>query len=506
MSESVYLKVGVTAYVYMYDQNAITGQPATGQNGNYTVQVTLNGTGNQSTTGVTGPTEVDATNNAGLYAITVSGSTGFVSATGVYELKVFRTADLTLVWNETLIVTSDGTGAGTFGSASFTAVAANGRVVVGGVALSGATVTITTPAATIYTQLTSDASGLWGPVYFNTAGTYNLQVQKVGYTTTTGTIVVVGSVATGPGADLTLVAVTTGSTLLVSTLMSYCRRVMLDASGTKSDTLILEVVNEAAEMVFMEMQWPHWNKRGVIELLAPYTTGTLTLTTASATVTFAGSTLPAWVDAGCDIFIASTGQWFTVSTRDSSSQVTISDSYNGTTTASLSFVLSRIRMALPATCARTNDLLFGAQWPYKPQMVSAAKLEMMKDAWQTTDSYTCMWAIEQNYICVWPPPAAYARVNFMYFGKPVQVTSGSDTLDYPAEQQLLLKRALDYCASLRGSTTAESRTEARKAYDLAKAQALSWDRTTTSMSPEGIGGTGGSTPFGLDWLGSVTST
>ena len=501
-----YLKVGVTAYLYLYDQNAVTGQPVTGKvAGDYTVQITKNGTGNQATTGITGPTEVDATNNAGLYTLTISGSTGFLSATGVYEVKVFRAADLTLVWNETLIVTSDGTAAGTFGAASFTAVAANGRIMSGGSPLSGATITILTPSATIYTQLTSSSTGLWGPVYFNTAGTYSLQVQKVGYTTTTGSIVVSGSTATGPGADLTITAVSTGSTLLVSTLMSYVRRVMLDASGTKSDTLVLEVINEAAEMIFMEMQWPHWNRRGVIELLAPYETGTLTLTAASAVVTFSGSTLPSWVDAGCDLFIPSTGQWFTVDTRDSSSQVTITDAYNGTTTASLAFSLARIRMALPATCARTNDLLFGSQWPYQPQMVSAAKLEMMKDAWQTSDTYTSMWAIEKNYVCVWPPPDTYRRINFMYFHKPVQVTSGSDTLDYPSEQVLLLRRAMDYCAALRGATTADSRDAARKAYDLAKAQALSWDRTTTSMSPETSAGFGGGVPFGLGWLGDVTT-
>jgi len=503
---SEYLKIGVTATRYIYDQNAITGQPVTGNtSANYTVQIVKTGTGNQATTGVTGPTEVDATNNAGVYSLSISGSTGFISATGVYELKIFRTADLTLVWNETLWVTSDGTGAGTFGAASFTASASDGRIMSGGSPLSGATITILTPSATIYTQLTSGATGLWGPVYFNTNGTYSIQVQKTGYTTTTGSIVVSGAVATGPAADLTITAVSTGSTLLVSTLMAYVRRVMLDASGSKSDTIVLETINEAAEMVFMEMQWPHWNRRGVIELLAPHTTGTLTLTAASAVVTFTSATLPSWVDAGCDIFITSTGQWFTISTRDSSSQVTITDTYNGTTTATLAFSLARIRMALPATCARTNDLLFGAQWPYKPQMVSAAKLEMMKDAWQTSDTYTSMWAIETNYICVWPPPSTYQRINFMYFHKPVQVTSGSDTLDYPSEQVLLLRRALDYCASLRGSTTAESRAEARKAYDLAKGQALSWDRTTTSMSPENSSGFGTNVPFGLGFLGDVTT-
>jgi hypothetical protein len=505
---SEYLKLAVSTTLYLYDQDAITGLPVTGKvAADYTVQITKDGTGNQATTGVVGPTEVSAGNNAGVYSLAVSGSTAFLSATGVYEFKVFRTADLTLVWNETFIVTSDGTGAGTYGIASFTATASNGRIMSGGLALAGATVTITNSSGVIYTQLTSDASGLWGPVYFNTNGTYTIYVQKVGYTTTSGTIVVVGATATGPGADLTITAVSSGSTLLVSTLQSYLSRVMLDASGSKFNTLSLEIINEAAEMVFMEMQWPFWNRAGVIELLAPYTTGTLTLTAGSATVAFAGSTLPAWVDAGCDIFIPSTGNWYRISTRDSSTQVTITDAYNGTTTASLAFNLARIRMELPDTCARTNDLLFGANWPYRPVMVSAAKLEAMKDAWQTSDSITCMWAIEQNYICVWPPPQEYKRVNFMYFHKPVQVTSGSDTLDFPPEQVFLLRRAMDYCAALRSSTSGENKQAVKKAYDDGKAIALAWDKTTANISPEGVDGPypNGMGLSQLGWMGPVTT-
>lgn len=498
-----YLKVGTSGRVYLYYQNPTTGAPVTGVvAGSFTLQITKEGTGNQATTGCTGPTEVDATNNAGVYSIAVSGSTGFLAATGTYQFKVFLTADNTLVWNGTVRVTSDGTGAGTYGAASFTAVASNGRVMSGGVPLAAATVRILTPAGALYVETTSDASGLWGPVYFNTNGTYAVYVQKTGYTITSGTIIVSGSTATGPGADLTITATSTGSTVLVSTLMAYCRRVMLDSSGSESDVLALEIINEAAETIFMESQNPYWNKVGVIELMAAYTTGTLTLTNASAAVTFTG-TLPSWVDAGSDLFITSLGTWYRVLTRDSNTQVTLTDSYNGTTTASLAFSLAKTRYVLPSTCARTNDLLFGAQWPYSPTMISAARLEMMKDQWQATGSAPAVTAIEKDYLCVWPPPNEYRRCNFMYFGKPAQVTSGSDTLDFPADQVLLLRRAIDYCASLRGATTAETRALAKKEYDTALSKALAWDKTTTNITPETMPGWA-TNNTGPSWLGSVS--
>ena len=505
MSDPV--KVGVTQTRYFYYQNPITGAPVTGVvAGSFTVQVTKNGTGNQATTGITGPTEVDATNNAGVYSLSISGTTGFPSVTGQYELKVFLTADNTVVWNESLDVTSDGTNSGTFGTASFTATASNGRVVVGGVPLAGATVRILTPALAIYTESTSDASGLWGPIYFNTNGTYLVYVQKTGYTTTSGTIVVSGAIATGPGADLTIAASSSGSTVLVSTLQSYVRRIMLDATGSKSDTITLEVINEAAEMIFMETQSPYWQKVGVIELQPAYSTGSLTLTAASAIVTFSGSTLPSWVDAGCDVFIPTTGAWYRIATRDSSTQVTITDTYNGTTAPGLSFSLAKIRYATPTGCARTNDLLFGAQWPYTARMTSAAKLEMLKDAWQTSDAITSAWAIEQSYICVWPPPLDYKRVNFLYFGKPAQVTTGSDTLDFPAEQVMWLRRALDLCASLRGSTVSGGVEAARKAYLEAKAIAIQWDKTTAQIEPESASTVFGANGMGYaGWLGTVST-
>lgn len=503
---SEYFKVGVNETVYLYYQNAVTGAPVTGGvAGDFTIQIAKTGTGNQATTGITGPTEVDASNNPGLYKLTCSGATSFLSVVGIYSIKVFVTATVAQVWNTTMIVNTTGTGAGTLGTVSFTATASNGRVVVGGVALAGATVRIVTSAGNELTSFTSDASGLWGPVYFDTDGTYNVYATKSGYTSTSGTIVVSASatIATGPGADLTIAVSSAGSTVLVSTLQSFLRRIMLDASGSKSDTIILEAINEGAERIFMETQSPYWQKVGGIDLLAAYTTGTLTLTNASAVVTFSGSTIPSWVDAGCDIFIASLGSWYRIATRDSSSQVTIAYTYNGTTTASLSFSISKNRYQLPTGCARTNDLLFGTNWPYAVRMASAAQLEMLKDGWQQTGSNTMVWAIEKDYICVWPSPTAAAHVNFLYFGKPAQVTTGSDTLDFPAEQVLWLRASLVLSAAERGSTVI-TLDAAQASYDKAKALALQWDKTTAQTEPENVSGLFGDLGYGT-WAGVVTT-
>lgn len=498
----IYMKVGATGQFYFYHMNPITGAPVTGGvAGDYTIQLTKGTTGNQSTTGITGPTEIDASNNPGVYGVTVSGSTGFVAATGNYQVKVFLTADNSLVWNGTVRVTSDGTGAGTWGDASFTATASDGRVMSGGSPLENAIVRITDSNGVIWSQTLSDASGLYGPVYFNANGTYTIYIQKSGYTQTSGTITVSGSTATGPGTDLTITQTSAANSLLASTLMSYVRRIMLDATGDKSDTIILEVINEAAEMYSMESQNAYWLTRGVIELLAEYDTGTVTITNGSATVALSGGTFPSWAGSA-DLFIPELGVWFEVESRTDDTNIVLSDAYNGTTTASLTYTLVKTRYAAPTDAARLGDLLLGVNWPYSPTPVSPMQLEALKDSWQGTSDPPLVWAIEKNFICVWPPPSDYRRVNFMYYRKPTAVVSGSDTLDFPADQVFVLRRALDFIAAGRGSTVVGTLREAKQAYEEALAKAITWDKTAANQIPsQAVRGSGRAGELG--WLGPV---
>jgi len=209
-----YFKVGnsIADDFYLIDS---TAAPVTGKvQANFTFDLTKNGTGNQSTTGIT-LTEVSAATDPGVYHLDISGSTGFPAATGTYLLKIFVTADSTQVVVATYRVNSDGTGAGTIGPVSFTATAADGRITDGASALSGATVLIKRSTGVNYTSFTSSATGVWGPAYFTEADTYTLSVFKSGYSTSnTGTITVTAtpaSSAVGPLADLALTVSSSGS-------------------------------------------------------------------------------------------------------------------------------------------------------------------------------------------------------------------------------------------------------------------------------------------------------
>ncbi|GAH17487.1 unnamed protein product, partial [marine sediment metagenome] len=179
------------------------------------------GTGNQSLTGIT-ITEVDATNNAGEYQLNVDGGTGFTSVIDEYVIVIFDTAAPQYRWRSTIRVTADGNPALTDGIA-FTATADDGRITGDDTALVDATVRILDPSSNVVSQFTSDASGLWGPVYLNDSTTYTIHAQATGYTSTNATIVTSGGVATGPLTDVDVITADTTSELQAGKLWAYAR-------------------------------------------------------------------------------------------------------------------------------------------------------------------------------------------------------------------------------------------------------------------------------------------
>lgn len=469
-------KVGTTAQLQFRVPSTISSFSTGLTSSDFTLDIVKGATGNQATTGCVF-SEVDATNNPGAYAYTCSGATSFVAATGEYFATVYLTANKLKVWASTIFVTSDGTGAGSWGDAAFTATASDGRVMSGGSPLADATIYIVNSSGVLYVKTTSNSIGLWGPVYFNTNGTYTVYVQKSGYSTTSGTITVSGSTATGPGADLSITLNNTASTLLASTFLGFIRRSQQDRSGTISDTEGLEIINDAVDMIAMERQWDYYHTRGAIQTRTLYDTGTLSLTNGSTTATLSGGTWPSWAASG-EIFVD--GTWVVVETRTDGTTLVLADPW-GNDDFSGSYSLVQFRYALPSDCIRISDTLFGNQWPFIGAPSSAAYVEALKDAWQTTNSQPFKWAVEGAFICFWPVSGENRNVNLLYFRRPTPVASGSDTIDWDSQHPFLLRRAIEYIIALRRKSDSEEKLKAlaaaKQAYDEALNKALPWDKT-----------------------------
>lgn len=471
-----YHKIGTTAYLQFRAPSTVSAFSTGLTSSDFTLDIVKGATGNQATTGCTF-SEIDATNNAGAYAYTCSGATSFTAATGEYLLTVYRTADKLKVWASTLFVTSDGTGAGSWGDAVFTATASDGRVMSGGSPVDAATIYIVNSAGVVYVKTTTNSSGLWGPVYFNTAGTYTVYAQKAGYSTTSGTITVVSSTATGPGADLTITASSTAGTLLASTFLGFIKRSNQDRSSTLADTEAIEILNDAVDMIAMERQWDYYHTRGGIQTRVPYETGTVALTNGATSCVLSGGTWPSWAASG-ELFVD--GTWVPIESRTDGTNLVLAEPW-GNDTFSGSYSLVQFRYALPTDCIRISDTMFGNQWPFIGKPTSAAFIESLKDAWQSTNSQPFMWAIEGGFMCFWPVPEEYRNVNLLYFRRPTPVASSGDTIDWDSQHPFLLRRAIEYIVALRRKADSDEKLKAisaaKNAYDEALNKALPWDKT-----------------------------
>lgn len=488
-----YFKVGTTLKDEFWYRSKSTFLGVSGKvQANFTIKLSKNGVGNQSTTGVT-ITEVDSVNNVGLYAISVSGTTGFAAATGEYTLTIFDTSSPEYAWETTYVITSDGTGEGTLGGASFTATAANGRITDGTSALSGATVYIRDSAGSLYASVTTTAAGLWGPVYFNKDDTWTGYAQKAGYSVVSFTVTSSGATATGPGADVALTAVSTGSGLTLGELMSYGRRMVRDAVGTKADTDLKSAINDALSVIARERKWPWYERQGTFTLNAKYITGTLTVTQASATVTLAGGTFPTWVSSDAQLEI--NGQWHRISTRDSGAQVTLVTAWGEASASVTAWAVFQDEYALPADCLRFGRVFPGEGWVYGGEPSSYESVLQAKNGALWGQRYPLVWAIHKNRIVLWPYPDTATNLQYMYWLKPATLTNTLDEADWDPMHVELLHRSIDYQLALRfGAIVSGDPNACLTRYQQALAKAMPMDKSPARPSNPFSGGRTGN-PF-----------
>lgn len=475
MSGSEYFPVGQTI-TDAFEYYGVTGLG----NGDFTKELSKNGTGNQSTTGIT-ISEIDASNNAGLYGISISGSTGFAAAVGEYSLKVYRTSTPSDYWTFTYRVTADGTGNGTYGAAAFTPTASNGRITDGSNPLQCATVRILNSSGIILSQQTTDSDGLWNTIYLAN-GTYTISADLSGYTQVTGTITVSSGVATGPGTDIELTAVSATSTLLASNLWAYAGRMMLDRNGAKADQEKREAVDDALEYLSLQKQWPFYHQDGQVTVNAAYETGTIAITNGATTVTLTGGTFPTWAASG---LLYVDGQSYRISSRDSSTQLTLATAWNQASVSGESYVLAQHSYSLPSNLQRFDQIFYDRAWAWGTKPISHALLESMRQGIQYGQKRASAFSIANGKIHLWPWPTEALTVNLLYFRRPAKLVSGGATADWSDLHEVVLRRAIDYQCALRGECVAGTKAECKRALDEAIDLAFEADQTPVSMDQAG---------------------
>lgn len=453
------------------------GVPFTGKvQADFTIEVSKEGVGSQSLTGVT-ITEVDATNNAGDYQLNVDGGTGFTDTISDYVIVIFDTASPQYRWRSTIRVTADGNPALTDGI-EFTATADDGRVTGDDTALSGATVRILDSSSNVISQFTSDASGLWGPVYLNDASTYTIHVQAANYTSTTASITTSGGVAIGPLVDVDIITAATTSDLQASKVWAYARRMSHDKVGSKATTQIKQAVNNALGMLGKVHKWPWLIDRGRVNVREFTNEGTVTVTDDSTTVTLSGAVWPSWV---ADTEFLFNGGSTTIATRDSDTQITLEFAFNGTTTSAAEYVVFQYKYDLPNDCLQIDGLLGGTRFPIGSKYVDMATLERMRDRLDYANPDAFYWSASGGKIAVWPYPSEDRMLNYIYYKKPADLVSDSDTADWDIAAISLLYRAIDYHISITMGCVSGSTAVCWENFEKELTQHLPNDKTTASL-------------------------
>ena len=442
----LYLRVGSTLTTSIDYANP---SPVTGKvQGDFVIELSRNGVGNQSTTGIT-ITEVDATNNAGEYNVSVDGVTGFMANTGTYTLTIYDNADDTARWDITYYVTVNGTPSDGTGPAYFASSSGDGRITDGAIPLEGAQILFRDPFdQSIITQTVSGADGNWEINIDRTATGF---VQLSGYTQESFTLTVTGGVATGPGSDVALTAITAGTGLTGSALIGYTRRQCRDVSGNLADQIIKEIINESLLHLAKRHRWQFLQRVAELKLDGDYTEGQATILQGSAVLTITGGIFPGWAEEG-EVYLAS--KWYRVASRDSDTQLTLEIAYEEPDIVDGSYRLYRDAYVLPVDLYQFGDLFYGQNWIWGDNPISFIELLRYKNDTRLTNNYAYNWSMANGKLYVWPPPTQTTTVNFNYYAKPGEIVDANSEADWDPLQIDVLHRAIDFFVAQRYGQTA----------------------------------------------------
>jgi hypothetical protein len=205
-------------------------------------------------------------------------------------------------------------------------------------------------------------------------------------------------------------------------------------------------------MLAKERRWLWYLSPGTISTNASYSTGTISVTNGSAVVTLAGGTFPTYAFGELSV----NSQWFTISSRDSGTQITLATAFPGTTGtyAAGSWLVYQDAYALPSDCMNFHKPLYGKTATWRPTPTSYERLLEFKSDTQVTQDGAACFCVRKNQILLAPAPNSVRVLNFCYYRRPAAVSGASDEADWDSNQYDVLYRAIDYQVSLRGPCVA----------------------------------------------------
>ena len=480
MSTPVYVQRGVAFKdTIVYQLPAGTFQTGKVQ-ANFTIRLSKDGVGNQSTSGIT-LTETDSVNNPGDYVLAFT-SASFLAVSGEYELIIFDTATATYSWEQVYTVTPTGA-PGSSSNVYFQSSTADGRITDGTNPLVGATIYVKSGTSTI-NVLTSDSTGNY--LFYAGAGTYTLYASLAGYTQASATVTFTATASTGPGIDIPLLVASNGSTVYASDLWTYTRQQAHDDTGPAADQKVKRVVNRAMDMVAKDRVSNWWLRRASLAVSGSLTF-TITLTKASATATSTSGSFPTWAANLARFNVNS--QVVDIISQTNATNVVMSGVWNGAT-GSYSATLFRDTYALPTNMYQFGRILPGQRWGWGGDPVSAEVIWENQNAANYQQQGPSLFGVFSGNLVLAPYPSTDATYIYTYHARPAPLVNSGDVADIDPAQIEIIHRAIDYQVALEfGGSVAGDAPSCMKAYTECRSRSVTTDRLPADLP--GMGGVGG---------------
>lgn len=214
-----------------------------------------------------------------------------------------------------------------------------------------------------------------------------------------------------------------------------------DDTSTNGTRKADRIINDAAVAMRSTTKWDFDRRRGRVTLAAVYSTGTVSVTVGSTTVTGVGTTFTT-ADVGKFIRMNGEDVAYEVGAYVGAGEITLASAYQGAAALSaVTFELTQERIALPAAFRSFERPQISAN---NGQLLPLELQELLRQRMagpvcSSPVSYAVEWVLAANaqnpgpYLWVYPSPDAKLVAEFTYWVWPYEASATTDGFGFPTD-------------------------------------------------------------------------
>lgn len=221
----------------------------------------------------------------------------------------------------------------------------------------------------------------------------------------------------------------------------------LDSSDATNTTNVKRWINYVQQDLCARWPWPFMEGREAIATVKDYTTGTVSISSGSPTVTGAGTNFTTATTSGTSdqyaLQFSGSNDWYKITTVGSTTSITLDQNFQGTANLSaVGYIIRKIFYSLSSSCDRVIDIRNWAT-PMKIVQVDARTLDDIRPLPQSTNSsygYLC-WGYDTTgniQVTPYPFPSDTRLLELRTNKRPVDMSAGSDAPSIPNKYSHLL--------------------------------------------------------------------